>query len=125
MTSFVDDNILFDIPSTVSAQVLDDIAARHNMTRLETTTIRLTGRTLHVWRIDNGTPVSDMIRTVCNAEPPRLVAGAQPNYLFTLAQDQQEPVNSAQYAPQKLKLPDAHRLASGSKVLVEIGRAHV
>jgi hypothetical protein len=118
VTSFVDDNVLFDIPSTVSAQVLDNIAARHNMTRLQTTTIRLTGRTLHVWRIDNGTSVADMIRNVCTTE--RQVAGAQPNYLFTLAQDQQEPVNSAQYAPEKLKLVDAHRLADGNKVLVAI-----
>jgi subtilisin family serine protease len=88
------------------------------MTRQQTSFIRLTGRTLHVWRIDNGTPVSDMIRSVCTGE--RLVAGAQPNYFFTLAQDQQEPVNDAQYAPQKLKPVDAHRLASGNKVLVAI-----
>ena len=59
-----------------------------------------------------------MIRNVCTTE--RLIAGAQPNYLFTLAQDQQEPVNSAQYAPEKLKLVDAHRLADGNKVLVAV-----
>jgi hypothetical protein len=118
VTSFVDDHVLLDIPSTVSARDLDLIAARHTMTRLETTTIRLTGRTLHVWRIDSGTSVSDMIRNLCNAE--RQIAGAQPNYLFTLAQDLQEPVNAAQYAPEKLKLLDAHRLADGNKVLVAV-----
>jgi Subtilase family len=118
VTSFVDNNVLFDIPSTVSAQVLDDIAARHNMTRLQTTTIRLTGRTLHVWRVDNGASVADMICNVCTTE--RQIAGAQPNYLFTPAQDQQEPVNSAQHAPEKLKLVDAHRLADGNKVLVAV-----
>jgi len=43
------------------------------------------------------------------------------SFLFALTQDQQqEPVNSAQYAPQKLKLIDAHRLASGNKVLVAV-----
>jgi subtilisin family serine protease len=60
-----------------------------------------------------------MIRNVCTAEP-LVVAGAQPNYFYNLAQDQQEPVNSAQYAPEKLKLLDAHRLASGNKVLVAV-----
>jgi subtilisin family serine protease len=59
-----------------------------------------------------------MGRNVCTTEP--LVAGLQPSYIFRLTQDQQEPVNSAQYAPQKLKLPEAHRLASGNKVLVAV-----
>jgi subtilisin family serine protease len=86
--------------------------------RLQTSFIRLTGRTLHVWRIDNGTPVAQMGRNICISEP--LVAGLQPNYIFTVAQDQQEPVNSAQYAPEKLKLVDAHRLADGNKVLVAV-----
>jgi hypothetical protein len=49
-----------------------------------------TGRTLPVWRIHNGTPVPDMIRNVCVAEA--LVVGAQPNYLYALEQDEQEPL---------------------------------
>jgi subtilisin family serine protease len=119
-TRFVPTELVLDIPSSVSAQILDDIAARHGMTRLETSTVRLTGRTLHRWSIDGGTSVADMIRNVCTNPIDRPVAGAQPNYLYALAQDQQEPVNSAQYAPEKLKLLDAHRLASGNKVLVAI-----
>jgi hypothetical protein len=119
VTSFEDNRLLLDIPGTVSAAELDAIAARHDMTRQQTAFLRLTGRTLHVWQINSGASVAEMIRSVCTAE--RLIAGAQPNYLFTLAQDQQqEPVNSAQYAPQKLKLTDAHRLASGNKVLVAL-----
>jgi hypothetical protein len=85
---------------------------------VETTTLRLTGRTLRRWRIDNGAPVADVIRDVCTNAADRAVAGAQPNYLYALAQSQQELVNSAQYAPEKLKLIDAHRLADGDKVLV-------
>jgi subtilisin family serine protease len=117
-TRFDRTHVVFDIPLTGSTQVLDEIAARHEMTRIETTTLNLTGRTLHVWRIDNGATVPDMIRDVCAAEA--LVAGAQPNYLYTLAQDEKESVNRAQYAPQKLKLVDAHRVVSGNKVLVAI-----
>jgi hypothetical protein len=63
VTSYENDRILLDIPGNVSAQVLDQIAARHGMTRLQTSFIRLTGRTLHVWRIDNGTPVAQMAAT--------------------------------------------------------------
>src|SRR5262249_40243034 len=123
VTSYENDRILLDIPAAVSAQpqVLDQIAARHGMTRLQTSFIRLTGRTLHLWRIDNGTPAPQMIFNVCTTEPQTLIARAQPSFLFALTQDQQqEPVNSAQYAPQKLKLPEAHRLASGNKVLVAV-----
>jgi Subtilase family len=134
-TRFDTTHVLFDIPATVPATTLDAIAARHAMTQQEMTTVRLTGRTLHVWRIDNGASVDDVIRDVCTNPADRQIAGAQPNYLYELAQPtvsgqaQQEPVNSAQYAPDKLKLVDAHRLASGNKVLVaiidsEVDRAH-
>jgi Subtilase family len=125
-TRFVQTELVLDIPSSVSTQMLDDIAARHDMTRVQTTTIGLTGRTLHRWRIDNGTSVADMIRNVCTSPGDRVVAGAQPNYLYELAQTpqsqqtQQEPVNSAQYAPDKLKLIEAHRLANGNRVLVAV-----
>ncbi len=133
-TRFVSNEVVFDIPTTVPTQTVDDIAARHAMTQQEVTTIRLTGRTLHVWRIDNGASVDDVIRDVCTNPADRQVAGAQPNYLYELAQptvsgQAQEPVNSAQYAPDKLRLLDAHRLASGNKVLVaiidsEVDRTH-
>ena len=141
-TRFAPNEVVFDIPTTVPTQMVADIAARHAMTQQEVTTVRLTGRTLHVWRIDNGASVDDVIRDVCTNPADRQVAGAQPNYLYELAQptpsgqaqptpagQAQEPVNSAQYAPEKLKLVDAHRLASGNKVLVaiidsEVDRTH-
>jgi Subtilase family len=111
--------LILHLPSTMSAQARDAMAARHGMVQEVSSTFRLLGgATLYVWRIDNGTSVADMIRNVCTAESQ--VAGAQPNYLYDLAQDQHEPVNSAQYAPEKLKLLDAHRLASGNKVLVAV-----
>jgi hypothetical protein len=122
-TRFVQTELVLDIPSNVSPLTLDGIATRHDMTRLDTATIRLTGRTLHRWRINNGTSVADMIRNVCTNPSDQAVAGAQPNYLYELAQNQQnqrEPVNSAQYAPDKLKLIEAHRLANGNKVLVAV-----
>jgi len=51
---FVQNEVMLDIPSNVSTQALDAMAARHAMTRLETQTFRLTGRTLHRWRLDGG-----------------------------------------------------------------------
>jgi hypothetical protein len=113
--------LVLDIPGSVSDAQLNAIAQRHDMTRLETFTMRLTGRRLHLWSIDGSTSVEDMIRNVC-AE--RLVAGLQPEYRYIFAQDpagrQAEPVNSDQYAPGKLNLSEAHRLARGNRVVVAV-----
>ena len=87
------------------------------MTRMETQTFRLTGRRLFRWRIDGGTSVPDMIRSVAGENQ---VAGAQANFLFPLAQDQLPQMNADQYAPERLNLPEAHKLATGSRVLVAV-----
>jgi subtilisin family serine protease len=54
-----------------------------------------------------------------------VVRTAQPNYRFTLAQspqpaDRQQVDLSVQYAPAKLHLDEAHRLATGERVLVAV-----
>jgi subtilisin family serine protease len=85
------------------------------MTRMETRSFRLTRRTLHRWRLDGGGTVTAMIRWL-NGEPQ--VAGAQPNYLYELMQDTLTPGDGDQYAAVKLRLPDAHRLATGTGILV-------
>jgi subtilisin family serine protease len=120
-TRFVQDEVMLDIPSSVPTATLDAIAARLRMTRLESQTIRITGRTLHRWRLDAGATVPDMIRALAREQP---VAGAQPVYVFTLAQDMSGStaslVNGDQYAPEKLGLTEAHRLATGNRVLVAV-----
>jgi subtilisin family serine protease len=98
----------------LSAQRLGEIAANLNLTPVEDLNGGLV-RGLHLLRIDGGASVQDVIRSLC---ANRL--GAQPNYLYALAQQEQEPVNSDQYAPQKLNLPEAHRLAKGSKILIAV-----
>jgi subtilisin family serine protease len=114
---FVPNEVILDVPPNVSESQLNAIAGRHAMTRMETRTFRLTGRRLFRWRIDGGTSVPDMIRGMAGE---RQVAGAQPNYLFSLAQDQLPQMNGDQYAPDKLNLPEAHQLATGSRVLVAV-----
>jgi subtilisin family serine protease len=112
---FVPNEVILDIPANVSTQALDAIAARHTMTRVETRGFRLTGRTLHRWRLDGGGTVAAMIRGIAG-EPQ--VAGAQPNYLYALQGE--EPKPGDQYAPEKLNLGEAHRLATGSRILVAV-----
>jgi subtilisin family serine protease len=114
---FVPNEVILDVPPSVPEGQLNAIAARHAMTRMETQTLRLSGRRIFRWRIDGGTSVADMIRGI--AREPQ-VAGAQPNYLFALAQDSLPQMNADQYAPERLNLPEAHKLATGSRVLVAV-----
>jgi subtilisin family serine protease len=48
----------------------------------------------------------------------RQVSGAQPNYLYALSEDAPAPADANQYAPTKLNLLAAHRLATGNGILV-------
>ena len=114
---FVPNEVILDVPPSVSEGQLNAIAARHAMTRMESQTFRLTGRRLFRWRIDGGTSVPDMIRSIARESQ---VAGAQANFLFALAQDQLPQMNADQYAPERLHLPEAHRLATGDRILVAV-----
>ena len=116
-TRFVPNEVMLDIPPNVTTAALDAIAARHRMTRLETQSFSLTGRTLHRWRLDGGGTVEAMIRGV-NGEAQ--IAGAQPNYLYALQQSELPAANRDQYAPGKLDLADAHRVATGNRILVAL-----
>jgi hypothetical protein len=119
VTEYQNDRVICDCPANVSAADLDAIAARHDMTRLESVTLALTGRTLQLWRINSGVSVPSMITRMAS-EPQSQVAGMQPNYLYRLAQSEQIPIAADQYAPQKIDLPEAHRLARGNRILVAI-----
>jgi hypothetical protein len=114
---FVPNEVILDVPASVSESQLNTIAKRHAMTRMETQTFRLTGRRLFRWRIDGGTSVPDMIRGMAREAQ---VAGAQPNFIYALAQDQLPQINGDQYVPEKLHLSEAHRIATGSRVLVAV-----
>jgi subtilisin family serine protease len=108
---------MLDIPARVGGRTLDLIARRHAMTRLETITVRLTGRTLHRWRIDGQTNVARMIGALSGESQ---VAGAQAIHLYAMTQQQEEPLNADQYAPQKINLLEAHQLARGERIRVAV-----
>jgi subtilisin family serine protease len=117
---YVAREVVIGLPSDTSPRVLDDLARRHRLAPLEAQQIALTGTTYHRWRIGDGRSVSDVIRAL---EADGVVRTAQPNYRFTLAQSLPaagQPAAAVQYAPEKLHLAEAHRLATGEKVLVAV-----
>ena len=82
--------------------------------------LRLIGRSIHRWRINDGTSVAAAIRALAGEIR---IAGAQPNYLFKQEGIEGEGIptgDPAQYVIAKLHLPDAHRVATGQNVLIAV-----
>jgi hypothetical protein len=122
-TRYVANEVLLDIAAGVPAQQLDAIARQFSLTRLDVHTLRLVGRSIQRWRIDNGRSVTALIQSLAGEAR---IAGAQPNYLYrqegepTAGEPPTAEGDPAQYVVAKLHLTDAHRLATGESVLVAV-----
>jgi subtilisin family serine protease len=120
-TRFLTSEMVFHVPPNVSAQTVDALARRLNLSTVATHTFNLSGGTLFRFRINDGRPVGDVIRAL-EAEN---VGVAQPNYVFRLQQDAALAARSSagdptQYVVTKLRLVDVHRIALGSNVTVAV-----
>jgi subtilisin family serine protease len=116
----VPDEVIIEIANSATPQQIDALQRRHRLTRLESQTFQLSGTTLYRWRIPDRRSVTSVVREL---EADRLVARVQPNYLFTMQQDGSKAAtegDAAQYELTKLRLPQAHTLAKGDKVLVAV-----
>jgi Subtilase family len=109
-TRFVIDEVLAD-----TSLDMDAIAQRHQMTCPETVQVRLTGHTLHRCVRLAGQSVPDMINALAGER-----IGSQPNYLYRGTEDPPGGGNAEQYAPEKLDVIEAHRLATGKGVAVAV-----
>ena len=112
--------VVVGLASDFPASALDDLARRHGLTHLEAQPIGLVGTTYHRWRISDGRSVSDVIRAL---EADGVVRTAQPNYRYRLGQSPPaatRPDAAVPYASEKLHLAEAHRFATGEKVLVAV-----
>jgi len=117
---YVPNEVLLDVATGVSGTQLDAIARRFRLTRVDVHPLRLIGRSIHRWRINDGTSVAAVIRALAGEVR---IAGAQPNYLFKQegVEAERTPTGDpAQYVIAKLHLPDAHRVATGQNVLVAV-----
>ena len=114
---FVATEVLVALPSNFTPQALDTLARRHRLVRVESQAIGLTGTTFHRWQISDQRSVADVVRAL---EGDTGVRAAQPNYRYTLQQTQAGAAGEYQYALAKLRLPEAHRLATGGSVLVAV-----
>jgi len=116
------DEVVLEIANSASPQTIGALQRRFNLQQLEQQRFALTGTTVYRWRIPDRRSVAAVVRAL---EGDRTVASAQPNYLYTLQEDASPPNGKAegdpaQYELAKLRLPQAHALASGDRVLVAV-----
>lgn len=112
--------VLTEVPNDVSTQALSGIASRHRLTLLERQSFQFSGSTLIRWRILGGRSVAALVRELAS---DNAVTAAQPNFVYTLQDRANRTANEgdpAQYELRKLRLLQAHRLATGKNILVAI-----
>jgi hypothetical protein len=113
----VPDEVVIELSNSVSTQQVEALQRRFNLTRIESQAFQLSNTTLYRWRIPDRRSVATVVRAL---EGDRLVASAQPNYLFTLQENEKSEGDPAQYEVTKLRLPEAHTLARGDRVLIAV-----
>jgi subtilisin family serine protease len=121
-TRYMPNEIVVGASPGVSPQQMAAIARRNGLAPADNGVLAASGLSLQRWRIADGRPVDQVIRSLRGETD---VQTAQPNYRFRLAQAagvSQTAVDgfSAQYAPAKLHLPQAHHLSTGQGVLVGV-----
>src|SRR5215470_4630388 len=113
----VPNEVLIELSGNPSPQVVDALANRHRLVRMESQNMGLSGTTYYRWRIPDGRSVSSVIRAL-EADPA--IASVQPNYVYTTQQSSASGGDPAQYALGKLRLTEAHGVSTGHKVLVAV-----
>jgi subtilisin family serine protease len=119
-TRFVANEVVLSTRPNVAAETLTAIARRNRLTRMESQDAVLTGLRFYRWRIDSGASVAAAIRSLVRE---RLIVSAQPNYVYRLQQDRAvdpHDQEALQYALGSLRIPQAHRLATGNHILIAV-----
>lgn len=118
---YVPDEVVFELKPDVSEAELASVLRRFALTPLARYDLALLGTSIQHARVPRGSRVPNVVRQL--AADPR-VASAQPNFVFTgqaeAAAGAQPELAGAQYAPDRMKIPEAHHLAEGRDVLVAV-----
>jgi subtilisin family serine protease len=117
----VPDEVVVEVAAATTPQAIAALEQRNRLTRLDQLLSQLSGTNLLRERIQDGRSVAVVVGAL---ENDAAVMSAQPNYLFTLQQldsaRRETSGEALQYALVKLRLPQAHQLATGSNVLVAV-----
>jgi hypothetical protein len=115
----VANEIVAEIDGSLSEAQADELARRHGLARLQSQNFPLIGGTIGLFRVTDRRSVDAASRDFSSDAAVRSV---QPNFRYVL-QDQKAALTEgdpAQYALEKLRLPEAHTLAHGARVIVAV-----
>ena len=116
----VPNEFVAEIDGSLSDAQADALARRHGLVRLQSQKFPLIGATIGLFRIIDNRPVEKVRRAFAAASGVRSV---QLNFRYWLTQNQMAALTEgdpAQYALAKLRLPQAHTLASGANVTIAV-----
>ncbi|HEY3796402.1 MAG TPA: S8 family serine peptidase [Bradyrhizobium sp.] len=111
--------IVAEIDGSLSPAQADELARRHGLMRLQSQDFPLIGATIGLFRVADRRSVDAASREFATEAGVRSV---QPNFRYVL-QDQKAVLTEgdpAQYALEKLRLPEAHTLAHGANVRIAV-----
>ena len=111
--------LVAEIDGSLSDAQADELARRHRLERIGSQNFPLIGGTIGLFRIVDRRSVETASRELATEAS---VSSVQPNFRYVL-QDQKVALTEgdpAQYALQKLRLPQAHALAHGANVTVAV-----
>jgi hypothetical protein len=116
--TFRPDEVLVEIPLSVSEADVDALALQQRIEKLGSQEISLLNSRIYRWRITDGRSpetVAAALRTDSR------VADAHLNRIFTLQETKAaSPAGPPQYAAEKLKLNEVHNLSRGESILVAL-----
>jgi hypothetical protein len=115
----VANEIVAEIDGSLSEAQADELARRHGLARLQSQNFPLIGGTIGLFRVTDRRSVDAASRDFSSDAAVRSV---QPNFRYVL-QDQKAALTEgdpAQYALEKLRLPEAHTLAHGARIIVAV-----
>jgi filamentous hemagglutinin family protein len=122
-----DNEVVLQIPNNIPPAQLQAMMSRLGLTVLGSQGLSLLGVTSYRVHIGNGNSVASVIQALAGFQ---IVAGAQANYIYDLAQDlAEDPAlagrtqgegDAAQYALGRLGVIDIHRLLKGTNIAVAV-----
>jgi filamentous hemagglutinin family protein len=126
-TQYVPNELVLQIPNNIPPAQLQSVLASLHLSIIASQPMGLLGVTSYQVHIDNGQAIAAVIAALASKQ---IVAGAQANYTWQLAQDAGEDPNlagltqgegdAAQYALGKLGLIDIHRQLKGSNISIAV-----
>jgi subtilisin family serine protease len=120
---FVPNEVLIEVSGNPTPAAIDALAARHGLVRVQSQAFPTLGTTMFRWQITDGRRVEEVARAIIAGGG---VLDARPNAIYSAQQSQTSTIRAvsegdpAQYMLAKLRLPLAHGIARGDKVLVAV-----